>query len=662
MVTVTTISRAVAKLALAATIHGALAMPALAETPGRDGDLTVASSTVLNQYAAISGSPSAGAPSLTLAAPITGLARGDLVLVYQAQGAAVSSADTSGYGAVTALGGAGLWEFQTVASVSGLTVTFATYGGACGGLVNSYSAAGRPQLIRVPQYRNLTIAGGVSVTAQPWNGTTGGVAALHVSQTLTNNGAIAADGAGFRGGAVDNLSVASTAETLIWRASAATAGGEKGESVAGFQTDYDALGGRYGRGAPANGGGGGNGHNAGGGGGANGNNGAPWAGLGVPNTAPAGWTTAWNLDPALNSATSNSGGGRGGYTFANSNQNALTLAPGAAAWGGNSRREVGGRGGRPLPFAANQRAFLGGGGGAGDGNNNAAGAGGRGGGLIFLLGQTLTGAGQVRANGAQAANTLPAHNDAPGGGGAGGTIVTVMASVGGVSFQANGGAGGSQLITSTESEGPGGGGGGGVIAASGGTRIANGGANGLTNSSAMTEFTANGATQGAAGQPNVLAPAAGTIPFCSAPTTPLSVAKTSVPVESTGDNRFALPGADVFYDINITNPANFIDNGSLIIIDPLPLEVDFLNADIDGAGPATTPVAFTDGPVASELVCCNAGQIAYSQFASGTDFSYVPVAGYDPNVRRIRVTPSGSMAAALLGATSFQLRFRARIK
>ncbi|NJS15654.1 MAG: hypothetical protein HC788_14960, partial [Sphingopyxis sp.] len=52
---------------------------------------------------------------------------------------------------------------------------------------------------------------------------------------------------------------------------------------------------------------------------------------------------------------------------------------------------------------------------AGDGNNNAAGAGGVGGGLIFLLGQTLAGSGQVRANGGNGANTVPGHNDAPGG-------------------------------------------------------------------------------------------------------------------------------------------------------------------------------------------------------------------------------------------------------
>jgi len=53
-------------------------------------------------------------------------------------------------------------------------------------------------------------------------------------------------------------------------------GSEKGESIAGYRADYDAIGGRYGMGAPANGGGGGNGHNCAGGGGANGGDPAGW--------------------------------------------------------------------------------------------------------------------------------------------------------------------------------------------------------------------------------------------------------------------------------------------------------------------------------------------------------------------------------------------------
>ncbi|NJS15407.1 MAG: hypothetical protein HC788_13380, partial [Sphingopyxis sp.] len=232
-------------LAIAALLHASVPATVMAETPGKDGDQTVSASTVLNQYAALAGSPGAGAPSVSLASAIPGLARGDLVLIYQAQGAAIDTPDTAAYGAVSGVGSAGLWEFQTVASVSGLTVTFANYGGACGGLRNGYDAAGRPQMIRVPQYRNLTINGGATVSAQPWNGSTGGVAAIHVSQTLTNNGAISADGAGFRGGAVDNFTTGTNVNNTAWRAAGSTIGGEKGESIAGFQTDYDALGGRF---------------------------------------------------------------------------------------------------------------------------------------------------------------------------------------------------------------------------------------------------------------------------------------------------------------------------------------------------------------------------------------------------------------------------------
>ena len=79
-------------------------------------------------------------------------------------------------------------------------------------------------------------------------------------------------------------------------------------------------------GAPANGGGGGTSHNAGGGGGANAGTGN-WTGNGIPDPNAA-YTNAWGLEAGF--VTSASGGGRGGYSFSNSNQNAGTLAPGSA--------------------------------------------------------------------------------------------------------------------------------------------------------------------------------------------------------------------------------------------------------------------------------------------------------------------------------------------
>ena len=634
------------------------APPAHAETPGKDGDVTIASAVAVNQYAAVSGTAGAGSGSITgvgLAAAMPGLGEGDLVMIYQAQGATIDASDSPAYGTITAYGSAGRYEFQTVASVSGNTITFATYANTCSGLRYSYAQANGAQIIRVPQYRNLTVTGSGSISAPAWNGATGGIVALNVSQTATINGSITANGIGFRGGAVDNAVSAFNAVT--YRTTNATLGADKGESIAGYQAGLPG-GNRYGRGAPANGGGGGNAHNAGGGGGANGNNGNTWAGQGVPDLSGTNWATAWNLDGTLTSTTSNSGGGRGGYTYGANNANAITTGPGNTAWGGDNRRQLGGLGGRPLAFDRTSRIFFGGGGGAGDGNDGGAGAGGAGGGIVFLQAGTLTGSGSIAARGSNGASTTGGGNDAPGGGGGGGTILAQFGGTGGsISYNASGGAGGNQIIGTNESEGPGGGGGGGVISVSAGLlRTADGGANGTSSSLSVTEFTPNGATRGATGQPNATSLAASEVPLCLAP--PPVLEKTSSTYEAVGINSFFVPQADVLYTLRVTNPGTRIDSGSLSIIDTLPPELTFFNGDIDGAGPLSANFQFIDGSPSSGLSCCT---IAYSQFTSGSDFSYVPVAGYDPLVRRIRYATTGAMAPGSLTATSFQIRLRARV-
>jgi large repetitive protein len=646
-------------MALAVTLALACPLPVRAETPGKDLDLTVSGTVTVNAYAQVSGTASVGSPSITTVAAIPGLGVGDLVMIYQAQGATIVSTDTAAYGAVTAYNSAGRYEFQTVASVSGSTIFFATYAGNCAGLRYTYTGSSGAQVVRVPQYRDLTVNAAGSITATAWNGTTGGIVAFTVSRALTMNGTVSANAAGFRGGAIDNG--ASVYGYAGYRSTNLIEGGEKGESIAGYQGTLP-LGAMYGRGAPANGGGGGNQHNAGGGGGANGDNGNIWAGQGIPSLATAAWATAWNLDGTLTSTTNNSGGGRGGYTYGASNQNALTVAPGNTAWGGDNRRQVGGLGGRPLAFNRANAVFFGGGGGAGDGNNSSVGGGGRGGGLAFIQTGTATtvgGSGTVSANGAAGANTTGGHNDAPGGGGGGGTILAQMSGSASINFVASGGAGGNQLITNNESEGPGGGGGGGVIAVTTGfgSRTSNGGVNGITNSASLTEFTPNGATQGAGGQPTATGPSRAEVPLCYAP--PPQIGKTSAAYETVGENRFNIPQADVLYTITVTNPGTAIDGGTLTVTDLLPPELTFFNGDIDGAGPLTTNYAFIDGTPASGFsACCT---LAYSAFTTGTDFTYVPAAGYDANVKRIRYTPTGSMAPGSTTATSFQIQLRARI-
>ena len=477
-------------------------------------------------------------------------------MLHQAQGATISTTNANTYGAVTALGNAGRYEYVSVASVSGTTITLGT---ACDTTPLRFSYSGGAQVVRVPQYSSLTVNAGASIVPAAWNGSTGGIVAVIVDGTATVNGSINANGRGFRGGAIENDTTAAGTDVTAFVAATTADGGEKGESIAGSQATYDGLGGRYNRGAPANGGGGGNAHNAGGGGGANGGNVATWNGQGVPDTSVAGWVAAWNIDGTLTATTNSSGGGRGGYTYAASNQNALTTAPGTASWGGNSRRQRGGLGGRPLAnnpsTTGDTRLFFGGGGGAGDGNNGAASAGANGGGLVYLIATAVAGSGNLQANGAAATPTVPGHNDGPGGGGGGGSVVLVAPGAGALSLAASGGQGGNQLITVVESEGPGGGGGGGFIASPAGTGTIAGGVNGTTTSSAVNEFLPNGATRGNTGNA-ATGPSLANVPICNvANLADLSITKTNTPLSGPNDQAAdtVVSGAQTTYSVVVTN-------------------------------------------------------------------------------------------------------------
>ncbi|MBI4748082.1 MAG: hypothetical protein HY774_06305, partial [Acidobacteria bacterium] len=500
-------------------------------SPGKDGALTVTTAaTIVNRYTFLTANAAAGATSITVdntnatnrLVPTTHLTAGDLILIIQMQGATMTTTDSSAYGTITAYNNAGKFEFFSVSSVGSTTISLAN---CTGGLRNSYTSAGRVQVIKVPQYTNLTVNSPGYITAPAWNGSFGGIVAAHVQNTATlnnsgTNGSIQVSGLGFRGGALENNTAGQTTSSavLIFRNTDSNQGAEKGEGIAGNQTDYNAIG-RYGRGAPANGGGGGNSHNAGGGGGSNGDNGVTYDGLGNPSLSTASWATAWNLESAGFSTHTSSGGGRGGYSFSSANRNATVEGPGDADWGGDGRDNTGGWGGKPLdndPSTTNSRIFMGGGGGAGDANNGpVGGAGGNGGGIVFLLAATVSGTGTILANGNTGGNTTGTGNDAPGGGGGGGSVVVKATTLSGITINANGGVGGTQTISGDEAEGPGGGGGGGFIATSGGTvtQNVNGGLHGTSNSSAVTEFIPNGATRGATGE-TATAPADASFPFC----------------------------------------------------------------------------------------------------------------------------------------------------
>jgi gliding motility-associated-like protein len=507
---------------------------------GVHGPKTVsAANTIVNEYTDLTATTFAGATSLPVSNSAlnsnsrfaTSLQPGDLVMIIQMQGVVangqfdVGATDTT-FGKITSepnYYSCGRYEFHQVVSVPNAT----TINIDCG-LTYSYilGAAGRTcQVIRVPRYTTLTINSGGVLTCDDWNGTVGGVLVTEVQGNLVINagGSIDATGKGFRGGSLVGDNVTSYGVNTTYSTNNAL-GAEKGEGVGGYQVAYDNLGGRYCRAPVANGGGGGDGHNGGGGGGANAPNStsatAYWSGNGIPDPTAA-YTAAWNLEPPINTmslrtSANSAGGGRGGYTFSGNNQNATTTGPGNAAWGGDSRNhQATGLGGRPLDYTTG-RIFMGGGGGAGDQNNSGGGAGGDGGGLIYLMVfGNVSGSGTIVSNGNSGGNGQGGTGvitgiDGGGGGGAGGTvIVNCVGTVANTfSITTNGGAGGNQVINTplltSEGEGPGGGGGGGYIAVSNGTptRTSNGGNNGTTNSSALTEFPPNGATRGCPGTNN----------------------------------------------------------------------------------------------------------------------------------------------------------------
>jgi large repetitive protein len=475
---------------------------------GKNGSLTVNSlNTVVNCYSVVTASISAGTSTVTTDNSCT-IECGDLVMIYQAQGASINTLNTDQYGTITGYNSSGFYEFNYVVSNSGGVLTVQSP------WVNNYSAAGMTQIIKVPQYTTLTVNAGASIVPLAWQDVSGyrkgGVVAIHATGTVLVNGSIKATAYGFRPGSIEQNSTNSgDPEVADFLTTSSVKSAEKGEGIAGFGSEYDLLGGRYGRGAPANGGGGGNGHNAGGGGGSNANNGNVYNGQGVMCTSCAG-SVAWTLDPFVisngNVLTNSSGGGRGGYTYASSNQDALTVGPNQTAWGGDNRKSIGGYGGKPLSILPASRIFFGGGGGAGDSNNSGALAGGTGGGIVYIIAPVIAGSGTVVANGGDALNQVSLStsgaNDAPSGGGGGGTIILKASVAGSVVLSAIGGKGGDQGFLSGESEGPGGGGGGGFVAINAGSPPVNvqGGANGITLSASLTEFLPNGATSGSDGQ------------------------------------------------------------------------------------------------------------------------------------------------------------------
>jgi len=278
------------------------------------------------------------------------------------------------------------------------------------------------QLIRIPSYRRAEVA--AELTAEDWDGSTGGVVALFVQRTLKISADINVTGRGFQGaeGSGDlpyDEDCASTDpdafdSTFYKKTGTTLRAGLKGEGTT--DTRFDLM---RGKGKNINGGGGGNGRLSGGGGGSN-----------------------WNF------------GGRGGR------ESSACEPPGidTRGMGGFDLQRFYYKNNDPI---VGNRIFLGGGGGTGTRVSGRVTAdGGDGGGIVVIIADSIVGnGGSIIADGESVEDLV---TGAGGGGGGGGVIVLDAGYYNStLSMRAVGGDGGNTNHPS-DTTGPGGGGGGGL--------------------------------------------------------------------------------------------------------------------------------------------------------------------------------------------------------
>ena len=589
---------------------------------------TAPSSGIVNNYYAGNGTLNVGAVSLTLGAidsraPATvTLAIGDLLVVMQMQDASINTSNNNTYGnssgsgaGSTSVGRSGLFEFVRITSI-GASIGFTP------ALNNSYVQAAATaaaaqktyQVIRVAQYSSLTASG---ITAPAWNGTTGGVAAVDVQNTLTlgsgtvegvTNRAFFLGGKGFRGGAGRQLGTAGGAFTDFVTLSTANNNASKAEGIAGTPFDVATLttnwgfkttnpptiarpaaptagaiegypGGSYAAGAPGNGGGGG-------------------------------------TDGNSASNDQNAGGGGGG----NYGQGGVGGRPWASPL-----RDTGGRGGAGYPgILAFNRVFLGGGGGAGGTNNGTAdgaaypnngiacalgtglcSSGAPGGGVVVIRARSITGSGVIDVRGAHGYNVA---NDAGGGGGAAGSVILQTTNGGGATVDASGGDGGNawgaQAGGLGDRHGPGGAGGGGFVTFSPASfslvANVNGGEPGITLSGANRENYGSSGFNG--GISTFQVPNIPGVPPAAQCEASLSLTKTD------GLTQLTSPSSNA-YTLTVVNSGVSATSGTVSIADKLPAGLTVTAGPLTATG-ANAAAWACNAANATDIYCTSSAVIA----------------------------------------------------
>lgn len=189
----------------------------------------------------------------------TGFSVGQRVMIIQMKGAEIDASNSAAFGNINDYKGCGDCE-MTIKTITGNVIEFKY------ALIRNYEASGSVQLVSLEEYTDAIVT--APLTAQAWDGSTGGVLLLKTN-TLTLNDSITVKGKGFRGALYENDNAwqacfnNGTGGATDYYCATINCGAPKGEGIgtAGFN---------YGRGKNGNGGGGGgDDHNTGGGGGSN---------------------------------------------------------------------------------------------------------------------------------------------------------------------------------------------------------------------------------------------------------------------------------------------------------------------------------------------------------------------------------------------------------
>lgn len=397
--------------------------PPISVGDGADGPLVVSGTTYTDDVRTTLTAEVGAGSTLLHVADITGFNAGDEIVLMQMAG-----------------DNAGQYETHDVANITPGTLLLATP------LEDSYAigATGATQLIRVPNYADVTIISGGTLTAHAWDGNTGGVVMFRVKTKLDvqSGGALTADAIGYAGGTAGDGGTGGTG---------GGAGGGGAKASCPGLCSIAANGAPGGQGQITAGAPGGPGAAAskcvGGAGGYGGMRGSTGmlGGTGMVGTGPGAGalpgeagtnTTATISHPMLGAGGAGGnggdggrgagGGGGGGGSIAGSNGNPGTTGEDGGTGGTGG---VGGRGGGVMIVSANE-IMLGGlvaargeNGGAGttglDGGNGGTGGGGGGGGncnAVFV--------GGGRGGGGNGGN---GGNGGSGGGGGGGGLVELDA-------------------------------------------------------------------------------------------------------------------------------------------------------------------------------------------------------------------------------------------